>query len=170
VTVRHVEGVNLSSPVRVWAKDALFVVIHSHTAEACPLKEDQARARDYYRSLMQDVGSKLGVKVTAAYTAPAQHMQFLVLETDDFDHLTSFLRPLYRIGEVQIIPAKKFTERLTELVASVPPVKHPDYYCMNCRLDFAENERPQHEGHKYYTQNEMEAIWPHEYAGEAGGG
>jgi hypothetical protein len=148
----------------------LFVIIHSHSAEACPLKADEARARDYYRSLMQDVGTKLGVKVTAAYTAPAQHMQFLVLETDDFDHLTSFLKPLYKIGKVEIIPVKNFIERFTELVASSPPAKNPDYYCMSCRLDFAADEKTQHEGHKYYTHTEMEEIWPNEYAGEAGGG
>lgn len=148
----------------------LFVVTHSHTAEACPLKDNEVKARDYYRSLRPDVAVKFGVNVIAEYTSPPQHTQFLVLETDNVDHLTDFLRPLYRIGKVEITPVKELTERFTELAAAAPPLKSPDYYCMNCGVDFAEDEKEQHARHKFYTQKEMEDIWPHEHGGEAGGG
>ena len=148
----------------------LFVISHSHSAEACPLKDHEDKARDYYRSLMRDVAGKLGVKVVGAYTAPAEHVQFLVLDTDNFDHLTTFLKPLYKIGRVDITPVMDAEERLFELEQSSPPLRHPDYYCMTCRMDFSEDERDSHKGHKVYTQKEMEELWPHEHAGEAGGG
>ena len=148
----------------------LFVISHSHSAEACPLKDHEDRARDYYRSLMEDVGRKLGVTVVGAYTAPVQHMQFLVLDTDNVDQLTTFLKPLYKIGRVEVIPVMRASERFTELAQAVPPSKSIDYYCMTCRLDFAEDEKDHHKGHKTYTQREMEDIWPHEHAGGAGGG
>lgn len=152
------------------ASSMLFVVTHSHTAEACPLKDHEDKARDYYRSLMEDVGRKLGVKVIGAYTAPAQHAQFFILETDNLDHLTTFLKPLYKIGKVDVVPVMKASERFTELVHSAPMLKSADYYCMTCRLDFAEDEREHHQGHTFYTHAQMEEIWPHEHAGEAGGG
>jgi hypothetical protein len=148
----------------------LFVVTHSHSAESCPLKDREDRARDYYRSLMEDVGRKLGVTVVGAYTAPAQHIQFLILETDNLDQLTTFLKPLYKIGKVDIVPVMKASERLTELVQVAPPPKSVDYYCMTCRMDFAEDEKGLHKGHKTYTQTEMKGIWPDEHAGGAGGG
>jgi hypothetical protein len=148
----------------------LFVVTHSHSAEACPLKDHEDKARDYYRSLMEDVGRKLGVTVVGAYTAPAQHMQFLVLETENLDQLTTFLKPLYKIGRVDLVPVMKASERLTELAQVAPPAKSVDYYCMSCRIDFSEDEKELHKGHKTYTQEEMEGIWPHEHAGGAGGG
>ena len=148
----------------------LFVVSHSHSAEACPLKDHEDKARDYYRSLMGDVGKKLGVTVVGAYTAPAQHMQFLVLDTDDVEHMTTFLKPLYKIGKVELVPVMKASERFTELVQVAPPTKSIDYYCMTCRMDISEEEKGQHQGHKTYTQTEMEDIWPHENAGGAGGG
>lgn len=148
----------------------LFVVTHSHSAEACPLKDHEDRARDYYRSLMEDVGRKLGVTVIGVYTAPAQHIQFLVLETDNLDQLTTFLKPLYKIGRVDLVPVMKASERFTELVQVAPPAKSVDYYCMTCRIDFSEDEKELHKGHKTYTQEEMEGIWPHEHAGGAGGG
>lgn len=119
---------------------------------------------------MEDVGRKLGVTVVGAYTAPAQHMQFLVLETNNIDQLTTFLKPLYKIGRVELVPVMKASERFSELVQVAPPVKSVDYYCMTCRIDFAEGEKELHKGHKTYTQTEMEGIWPHENAGGAGGG
>lgn len=148
----------------------LFVVTHSHSAEACPLKDHEDKARDYYRSLMEDVGRKLGVGVVGAYTAPVQHAQFLILETDNLDNLTTFLKPLYKIGKVEVVPVMKASERFTELAQVAPPLKNADYYCMNCRMDFAEDEKERHQGHKAFTHLEMEEIWPHEHAGEAGGG
>lgn len=148
----------------------LFVVTHSHSAEACPLKDHEDKARDYYRSLMEDVGRKLGVTVVGAYTAPVQHAQFFVLETDSLDHLTTFLKPLYKIGKVEVVPVMKASERLTELVQVAPLAKSADYYCMTCRLDFSEEEKKDHSQHKFYTHTQMDEIWPHEHAGEAGGG
>ena len=100
---------------------------------------------------MEDVGRKLGVTVVGAYTAPAQHIQFLVLETDNLDQLTTFLKPLYKIGKVDIVPVMKASKRLTELVQVAPPVKSVDYYCMTCRIDFAEDEKYLHKAHKFYT-------------------
>ena len=119
---------------------------------------------------MGDVGKKLGVTVVGAYTAPSQHMQFFVLDTDNLDHMTTFLKPLYKIGRVDLIPVMKASERFTELAHVAPLTKSIDYYCMTCRIDISEEEREQHKGHKTYTQTEMEDIWPHENAGEAGGG
>jgi hypothetical protein len=41
---------------------------------------------------------------------------------------------------------------------------------MTCRQNFFESDRDAHKGHKYFSQKDMEEIWPHEFGGEAGSG
>ncbi|MDG6915374.1 MAG: hypothetical protein JRN51_08610 [Nitrososphaerota archaeon] len=147
----------------------LFLVSHRHSVDRCPGNQGKEAADKHYRSLQTDVAARLGIKIVALYTAPIEHARFIVLQTDSFEALRDYLEPLYLIGEVEVFPVSSFEERVHSIGARLeaPPT---DYYCMTCRANFFETEMGAHKTHKYYSQKQMEEIWPHELGGEAGGG
>jgi hypothetical protein len=147
----------------------LYLVTHSHTLENCPAKEGTEALDKHYRSLQSDVAGRLGVKVLALYTAPIQHSRFVVLEANSVEALRDYLEPLYMRGEVDIFPIISFSERVHALEAGHEQHSE-DFYCMTCRLNFLESDKEVHKDHKYFSQKDMDEIWPHEFGGEAGSG
>jgi hypothetical protein len=147
----------------------LYLVAHSHTLENCPAREGKEAVEKHYRSLQSDVAERLGVKVLALYTAPIEHSRFFILEAESVESLRDYLEPLYMRGKVEVFPIISFSERVHALEAEREPVPE-DFYCMTCRQNFFESDRDAHKGHKYFSQKDMEEIWPHEFGGEAGSG
>jgi len=147
----------------------LLLIAHTHTMENCPMREGKEATDKHYRSLQPEVAKRLGIRILGLYTAPMQHSRFIILETESFEALRDYLEPLYTIGNVQIYPVSSFSERMHDIERTLEPPP-TDYYCMTCRVNFFENEMDAHSGHKYYSQKQMEEIWPHELGGEAGGG
>jgi hypothetical protein len=147
----------------------LYLVAHSHTLENCPAREGKEAVEKHYRSLQSDVAARLGVKVLGLYTAPMQHSRFVILEADSVEALRDYLEPLYMRGKVEVFPVIPFSERVRDLEAGREPTQE-DFYCMTCRVNFFESDREAHKDHKYFSQKDMEEIWPHEFGGEAGSG
>ena len=147
----------------------LYLVAHSHTLENCPTKEGKEALEKHYRSLQSDVAERLGIKVLTLYTAPIQHSQFVVLEAKSVEALRDYLEPLYMRGKVDIFPIISFSERVHALEAGHEQPSE-DFYCMTCRLNFLESDKEVHKDHKYFSQKDMDEIWPHEFGGEAGSG
>jgi hypothetical protein len=147
----------------------LYLAAHSHTLENCPAREGKEAVEKHYRSLQSDVAGRLGVKVHALYTAPMEHSRFVILEADSVEALRDYLEPLYMRGKVDIFPIISFSERVAALEAGHESPQE-DFYCMTCRVNFFEGDRETHASHKYFSQKDMQEIWPHEFAGEAGSG
>ncbi len=89
----------------------LFVAIHTHTPESCPLVDVQP--------IMQLADGehikKSGVKVLSGYAAPPEHTMFFVLEADDYSQIVRFFQPMMTIGVPRIIPVQTFEDAVEAL-------------------------------------------------------
>lgn len=69
----------------------LFVATLSHDPEHCWVREEnEAKARDWIASI-DDNAEEHGVDLRGAYVTPNEHKFYIIVETETFDAVTSFL-------------------------------------------------------------------------------
>ena len=86
----------------------LFIAIHEHRPESCPVVEPSPIAQLADEQHIRESG----VKVLSSYAAPAEHTLFFVLEADDYSQLVRYFRPLMTIGVPRIVPVQTMDEAL----------------------------------------------------------
>jgi len=92
----------------------LFIAIHEHSPESCPIVDPSPIA------LLADEEHirESGVKVLGSYTAPPEHTLFFVLEADGYSQLTRYFRPLMTIGTPRIVPVQTLSEAIAIFMPS----------------------------------------------------
>lgn len=82
----------------------LFVVTQVHTPELCPSDNPEL-----VKKTVSVVGSKAhaeksGVKVFGSYIAPEEHALFFIIESNDYEKIVDFFRPIMKMGTLRITP------------------------------------------------------------------
>jgi len=90
----------------------LFHVTVSHTPELCPADNPAPVAL----IASEDHVKASGVTVVGSYIATPEHLMYFVLESDDYNSVVRFLRPLMRIGTPRVTPVQSFNDALGVLL------------------------------------------------------
>ncbi len=80
----------------------LFVAIHAHTPESCPV-DDPVPVHQLAKA---EHAKECGVKVLGSYIAPPEHVLYFVLEAKDYSSAVRFFSPLMKIGAPRITPVQ----------------------------------------------------------------
>lgn len=89
----------------------LFHVTLTHSPEHCWAREENAqKARDWLEG-MQELASQTGVSIRGSFVTPIEHTFYFVLEADDFNDVSAFLRPpLLTDHDAHIAPVTSLSE------------------------------------------------------------
>ena len=80
----------------------LFHVTHTHTSEVCPGGSPE-RLLDFNEFLAR-LKAAPGIKVMSGHVSPIQHVFYFLIESDDFNAVTSALGPLNSLGSGEVTP------------------------------------------------------------------
>lgn len=80
---------------------ALYLVQHTHTAEACPTK-NLDMVRQLAGHVTQANAERHGVKILADWVNEPEHTVLLVLEADSADKAASFASPFIHVGPTTV--------------------------------------------------------------------
>ncbi|MBS3750425.1 MAG: hypothetical protein KGY39_02855 [Anaerolineales bacterium] len=83
---------------------SLFFVQHTHDAATCPAK-DPKKGNMLLNHLQPQNARKFGVKLHADAVINGKHTFNLILEADDEENVSEFMRPFETAGSVNILPA-----------------------------------------------------------------
>lgn len=83
---------------------SLFFVQHTHDAATCPAK-DPEKGNMLLNHLQAQNARKFGVKLHADAVIDGKHTFNLILEADDEEDVSEFMRPFETAGSVNILPA-----------------------------------------------------------------
>ncbi len=86
----------------------LFMVTHTHSAEACP--GGPFNPRPGWMNTVAKRTEESGVKVIADYAAVQAHLFWWIVETDSSEALTTFIWPLEEVGKVEALPIQTMAE------------------------------------------------------------
>jgi hypothetical protein len=92
----------------------LFIAIHTHTPESCPLVDVQP----ILQLADEEHIKRTGVRVLGSYSAPPEHTLFFVLEADDYSQIVRYFQPMMMIGTPRIIPVQTIAESAEALGTS----------------------------------------------------
>jgi hypothetical protein len=109
-TVGREAGLAASTTER---RDMLFHVTHRHTEATCPYNNDEVREATFGR-VVPAIGDA-GVRLIGAWTDPASHQMFFVLEAERFEDLQQALEPIIDQGTADIRPVREFAPAVEEL-------------------------------------------------------
>ena len=86
----------------------LFLVVHTHIPESCPVENPIA----VEKLIDKDHIQKSGLKVLGNYISAPEHTLFFVLEADDYSQVVRYLRPMMTIGTPRIYPVETLEKSL----------------------------------------------------------
>ncbi len=82
----------------------LFVVTHEHPPELCPSDNPELAKKTVSMVASKAHAEKSGVKVLGSYIAPPEHVLFFIIESNDYEKIVDFFRPIMKMGTLRIIP------------------------------------------------------------------
>lgn len=83
---------------------SLYFVQHKHDAETCPAR-DPEQGNMLLQHLEAKNAKQFGVKLHADAVIDGEHTFNLILEADDEEKVSQFMRPFKMAGSVDISPA-----------------------------------------------------------------
>jgi DMSO/TMAO reductase YedYZ molybdopterin-dependent catalytic subunit len=100
---------------------ALFIVRHHHPAGRCPAADPQAGA-EVLDCLNPASAGRRGVAIRGEAIVQDEHALYLILESSDEDRVREFVKPLARMGSVDIHPASTWAEAVARGGCAAPPL------------------------------------------------
>jgi hypothetical protein len=85
----------------------LFVVSHCHTPELCPSDSPEKIKRTIHIVASEAHAKSTGVKVLGSYIAAPEHTLFFIIESDTYEKIIDFFRPMMKIGTPRIVPVSQ---------------------------------------------------------------
>ena len=82
----------------------IFHVTHTHTPELCPSGNPE-KVKKTVGVVASDAHAKdVGVNVLGRYISPTEHILFFIVEADNYEAVTEYLRPMMKMGTPRITP------------------------------------------------------------------
>ena len=82
----------------------LFVVTHEHSPELCPSDNPELVKKTVSIVASKAHAEKSGVKVLGSYIAPPEHVLFFIIESNNYEKIVDFFRPIMKMGTLRIMP------------------------------------------------------------------
>lgn len=83
------------------------MVTHCHTPELCPSDSPEKIKRTLDIVTSETHAKSAGVKVLGSYIAPPEHTLFFIIESDTYEKIVDFFRPLMKMGTPRIVPVNQ---------------------------------------------------------------
>jgi len=88
----------------------LFVVTENHTPELCPSGNTELMKKTVSLMASKAHAEKTGVKVLGSYIAPEEHALFFIVESNNYEKITDFFRPIMKMGTLRITPVSALAD------------------------------------------------------------
>lgn len=82
----------------------IFHVTHVHTPELCPSGNPEKVASTVGIVASDAHAKEVGVSVLGRYISPTEHILFFIVEADNYEAVTEYLRPMMKMGTPRITP------------------------------------------------------------------
>jgi hypothetical protein len=90
----------------------IFHITHIHSPELCP-SDNPEKVEKTVSIVASDSHAKAaGVKVLGRYIAPAEHILYFIIEVDNYEAVTEYLRPMMKMGTPRITPVSVLGEAI----------------------------------------------------------
>jgi hypothetical protein len=115
---------------------ARFIVRHQHEAERCPAADPYTGAT-LLNYLSRPSVRQHGVEINGEAVVQSEHILYMIVESNDEDHVRQFMKPFAVAGSVDIYPASTCARVVTSggcaapmpLVDDVVPAVDPEEAC-----------------------------------------
>ncbi len=88
----------------------IFHIMHTHTPELCPSDNPEDVASTVGIVASDSHAQKVGVTVLGRYISPTEHILFFIVEADNYEAVTEYLRPMMKMGTPRITPVSVLGE------------------------------------------------------------
>lgn len=82
----------------------LFHITHIHTPELCPSGQPELVEKTVGLVASDEHAKDVGVTILGRYISPTEHILFFIVEADNYEAVTEYLRPMMKMGTPRITP------------------------------------------------------------------